>query len=111
MMGYRFMARLRCYYTSSAVRRGGAEEEEKENGMQAASRRIWFSVSRKRACLVRWESTERKGSCAKREAKGGFPETKGMKEWKGRRIVLWTADLAIVDIMKPRRDFSLFSCT
>lgn len=52
MMGYRFMARLRRYYTVhwplvGDKDRSGREESE----MQAASRRIWFSASRKRASL------------------------------------------------------------
>lgn len=54
MTGYRFMARLRHYYTvhwpfaaDKDGDRGGREESE----MQAASRRIWFSASRKRSSL------------------------------------------------------------
>jgi len=53
-MGYRFMAQLRCYYTVHRPfvesRDAGCSEKE-EDGMQAASRRIWFSASRKRANL------------------------------------------------------------
>lgn len=50
MMGYRFMVRLRCYYTVHRPLVGGMGEGQGQEGrrgegaeMQAASRRIWFS--------------------------------------------------------------------
>lgn len=54
MTGYRFMARLRRYYAVHwpfAGDKDGGHCGREESEMQAASRRIWFSASRKRSSL------------------------------------------------------------
>lgn len=120
MMGYRFMARLRRYYTcigrSSEWGEGGGE-----GGRKGREKGEWDASSIETYMVFGFKKTGEfskvggwwKGRklCAIREAKGGSSGEEGYEEWKGRRIVLWTADLAIVGIMKPRRDFSLFSRT
>jgi len=108
MMGYRFMAQLRCYYTVHRPfvesRDAGCSEKE-EDGMQAASRRIWFSASRKRANL----GGDWKGGSYDTSRREGAAEEEEEHEGAGENCALDREPGTIVGIMKPRRDFSLFS--
>lgn len=96
------------------VNREANEREWEKKGVRCKRHRDVYGFRALETGVFSEVGVEKEEAVIWERRKGASEEEDECGEQENRRergsTVLWTADPAIVGIMKPRRDFSLFSC-